>query len=117
MTRRRSEDGVATVLVLGLVALLVLVAGVAVAATAVVVGHRRAQAAADLGALAAATAVQAGSDGCGAARSTVVANGAELDECSKDGSSVLVTVVVRLPASLGAREVRARARAGPAGLV
>ncbi|MET3961610.1 secretion/DNA translocation related TadE-like protein [Marmoricola sp. OAE513] len=115
MNRRRSQDGVATTLALVVVGVLVFVAALACGATAVVVGHRRAQAAADLGALAAAEVLQSGGDGCAAAGSIVVANAAELVGCSSDNGSTLVSVVIRLPRLLGQRELHARARAGPSG--
>lgn len=111
---RRDEDGVGTVLVLALVGVLVFLALVASGTTAIVVGHRRAQLAADLAALAGAAAAQDGRDPCAAAADQAARNGATGQECAVDGPVVRVVVRVVLPAALGHREVRARARAGPA---
>jgi secretion/DNA translocation related TadE-like protein len=82
-------------------------------AVGVVAGHRRAQAAADLSALAGAMALQGGGDAC--QRASVIAgrNGAELQRCEVDGFEVVVVVArtVRLPGV--PMELKARARAGP----
>lgn len=101
------------ILVLALVGLLVFVAVVAVGVSTVVVGHRRAQAAADLAAIAGATALRDGQDPCAEAGAVADGNGAELAECSVAGATVAVVARLRLPAALGDRWVRARARAGP----
>jgi secretion/DNA translocation related TadE-like protein len=89
----------------------VLVAILAVGVEAAVVAHRKAQAAADLAALAGATALRDGRDPCGVAAQVAIANGVTTQTCATDGSGVEVSVVVRLPEVLGNREVRARARA------
>ena len=112
---RRDERGVGVVLALGLVGVLTTFALVAGAAVALVVTHRKAQAAADLAALAGAVALRAGGDGCAGAGRVAEANGAVLRGCSVSGAEVLVTVVVTAPGVLGSRELRARARAGPSG--
>lgn len=121
MTRRwSSERGAATVFALAVVALLVLVAVACGVAVAVFAGHRRAEAAADLAALAGARALQGGADPCGSAQRMAVDNGAALDSCAVDGPDVVVTVHITLDALgrvLGSATPRlpARARAGPVG--
>lgn len=102
------------VLALGLVFVLTTAALVAGAVVAVVATHRKAQAAADLAALAGATDLQVGRDPCAAAARIAVANGAEVRRCSVLGDEVAVSVIIALPGALARREVRARARAGPA---
>ncbi|MCX6396315.1 MAG: flp pilus-assembly TadE/G-like family protein [Propionibacteriales bacterium] len=110
---RRGEGGVAVVLSLILIAVLMSFAVIAGGAVALVVDHRKAQAAADLAALAGAGGLQSGLDGCTAAGRIAEANGSVLQECVVRGPEVVVTVVVRASALLGGRSLRARARAGP----
>lgn len=110
---QRDQRGVAVVLVLGMIAVLTTLALIAGAAIALVVAHRKAQAAADLAALAGATDLQAGRDGCSAAQRIAVSNGAVVASCAVEGAEVVVTVVVTASGLLGGRELRARARAGP----
>ena len=80
----------------------------------VVAGHRRAQSAADLAALAGAGALQDGGDPCHQASAIARRNGATLRGCEVDGWNVAVRVAatVRLPGS--PMELEARGRAGPA---
>lgn len=111
----RAEDGAATVLAISLVALLTVVAFTAAGMTGLVAAHRRAQAAADLSALAAAATLQEGGSGCAAAARVADRNGAELVGCSQEGRTVLVGVVVRTRPIGGQRwALPGRARAGPA---
>ena len=112
MTRRRDEDGAGVVLVLGLVAFLVTTALVCGGVVALVVGHRQAQTAADLAALAGAAAVSQGGDVCAVVREIASRNGATA-ACTTAGPVVTVEATVRMPPVLGGREVRGRARAGP----
>ena len=112
MSRRR-EDGVAVVLAVGLIAVLFLVAGIGGGAVAIIAAHRDVQGAADLAALAAASAAGSGAPPCSAARLIAARNGDDVTRCEVDGREVLVTVARRLPRVLGDRVVRARARAGP----
>lgn len=111
----RRDDGVATVLVLGLTALLVLVASVAVALAGVSVARQRAASAADLSALAAAHAVLAGPTvACGRAALLTERVGGRLSSCQVDGDVVRVVVDVRPEGLLGRLgAASARARAGP----
>ena len=79
--RHRHDDGVATVAGIALIAVLILV-GVATAVVGgAVLAHRRAQAAADLAALAAAQALQGQGGPCRQAARIAHANGAELRAC------------------------------------
>lgn len=111
MTRSRGEGGASTVLALGFAGLLLFV-GLALAGVgALVVDHRRAQAAADLAALAGA----ADAGGCGAAARIASDNDAELVDCARDGPDVVVRVsVTSHPWAGWSVAVTARARAGPA---
>jgi secretion/DNA translocation related TadE-like protein len=91
-----------------------LLVGSALAVTAAMVAaHRTAQAAADLAALAGASATARGEDGCAAAASVAASNGASLSACRRDGVGVRVRVVVDGPRWLGASgDLQAEARAG-----
>jgi secretion/DNA translocation related TadE-like protein len=113
----RDQSGVAVVWAVVLVALLSTVAVVASAAAGLVVAHRQAQLGADLAALAGAGAARDGDDPCTSARRIAHDNRADLTGCTVDGQDVLVRVEVRRTGPFGiARDLRARARAGPAGL-
>lgn len=110
------DRGAATLLVVALAGVLLLIGAAAGVVGALVVGHRRAQAAADLAALAGAVALQSGDDPCGAARSVAQANDATLEACVVHGSVITVDVVVAGPRWWGQdRDLTAAARAGPAG--
>lgn len=115
LRRPRNARGSATVLAAVLVAALAATSVLALGAGAVLVDHRRAQAAADLAALAGAAAAQEGADACAAADGLARANGAVLETCEVSAQTVLVEVVVdtRFVELVG--EVVGRARAGPAG--
>jgi secretion/DNA translocation related TadE-like protein len=104
------------VLTVVLAGLLCVVALLGVAIGGLLVGHRRAAAAADLAALAGAGAQQQGRSGWGAARATAAANDARLTGCSVRGGTVTVEVVRDVRSAFG-RTVRvsSRARAGPVG--
>lgn len=106
------DAGVATVFAcFGLLVLLV-VAGAGVQIGAAVVARHRAQAAADLAALAAAVAGVEPDDGdpCAAAESVVRRNHAVMAECRLDGGDVVVRV--EAPVTVIGTAV-AEARAGP----
>lgn len=109
-----SERGAASVLVLSLVGVvLALTLGALVVASAVV-ASQRARLAADLGALAGASAVQHGAPparACSTAARVAHANGAATQSCSSDGS--VLELRVRVPARLWPAPAVARARAGP----
>jgi secretion/DNA translocation related TadE-like protein len=112
---RRSETGAGTVLAVAMMGLLVTVTVAATGVVGVVAGHRRAQSAADLAALAGAAALQDGADPCERAGAIARRNGARLRRCQVDDWDVAVQVAAegpRLPG--GAMELVARGRAGPA---
>ncbi len=112
--RHRSERGMATVATIGLVGLLTVLALVASGIVGLVDAHRRAQAAADLAALAGGGALAQGSEPCAAAAANARRNAAELVDCRISGRTVAVVVAVAAPAALAAvADPRARARAGP----
>ena len=111
----RDEGGAATVLVLAMAGTLMFVLVGLSAAAGLVTAQRRAQAAADLAALAGATAVPRGADGCAEAARISTANGAALDACSTVAHEVWVQVSLPGPQWPGRRvRVSAEARAGPA---
>jgi secretion/DNA translocation related TadE-like protein len=113
---RVDERGSGTLIVLA-AALLVLSAGLAaVVWAAVSTAQHRAAAAADLVALSAAQAVQAGDEPCATAQRVAAAHLAELSECTVDGELVRVVTGVRAQlGSLGRPLVTVAARAGPIG--
>lgn len=112
----REDRGGATVwtLTAGLVA--VLIAMTVAAASAAAVARHRAQAAADLAALAgAARAVEGEAIACARAVEIARANGARLESCRLLGWDLVVTTVVRpVPVAAVAGDATAAARAGPA---
>lgn len=110
---RGAERGCATVWVTLACLLLGVGAAGGAAGGGVLVAHRQAAAAADLAALAGATVLRRGGDGCARAAAVASANEARVETClaSHGELRVVVSRTVRL---LGRRlEVRARARAGP----
>jgi secretion/DNA translocation related TadE-like protein len=114
---RAWDRGAATVLVVAMAGVLMFVMVGLAAAGGLVTGQRRAQAAADLAALAGASAladVSGPADPCAAADRVAGRNAAVLDACTPDGRAIRVTVSVAGPDVPG-REVRvsAEARAGP----
>jgi secretion/DNA translocation related TadE-like protein len=113
-TRSRADEaGAGTVLAVAMMGVLVTFTVAASGVVGVVAGHRRAQSAADLAALAGAGALQEGGDACQHAGAIARRNGARLRGCEVDGWNVAVTVAatVRLPGS--PIELEARGRAGP----
>ena len=96
-----------------MIGVLLLVTGALGVVGAMVVDHRRAQAAADLAALAGASATARGEHECAAAGEVAERNGAHLQECSVAGQAVTVVVTVRGPRWLGQQhDLEATARAG-----
>ncbi|HEY6933764.1 MAG TPA: Rv3654c family TadE-like protein, partial [Marmoricola sp.] len=76
--------------------------------------HRRAEAAADLAALAGGGALVEGRDACDVAAEVAHRNGASLATCRAGTDSVAVVVTVAGPTLLGlAARLPGRARAGP----
>ncbi len=114
--RGGGERGSATLFVLAVTGLLMFVGLGLGGVAAIVLTQRSAQAAADLAALAGATAAVAGSDACDAASGIAQANGAMLSDCRLAGQVVTVAVTAAGPRLLDRRyDVTAEARAGPAG--
>lgn len=110
----RDEAGAATVFALAALALVLVVGLAGSVVGGVVLAHRRAGAAADLAALAAAQGAQAGRDPCAQADRVAAANGANLTGCSVDGWDATVEVRVSGPRVFGrSATLPARARAGP----
>ncbi|MCW2541610.1 MAG: hypothetical protein JWN95_3335 [Frankiales bacterium] len=115
---RADDDGSATVLVLGCLAVLVLLtAALTIASCAVLVRHR-VEGAADLAALAAAESIGMEGDPCAAARAVAAANGTTVTGCQADldlsGRSGSVAVEVQRPVELpiaGSAMISARAKA------
>lgn len=111
-----ADDGVATVWTAcaAFLVLALLVVGLDLG-TAVVARHR-AEAAADLGALAAATVAAEGEQAaCGRARGVAAGMGTELTHCTLDGWTALVEVAAgRVSTVVGGPAVLGRAVAGPA---
>lgn len=113
MTRGRDERGLATSFVL-VTAAVVLLAAVGVAGLGrLLVEQRRAAAAADLSALAAAVAAQRGQDPCAAAGRMARLNAAEVVGCVAEAQTVRVSTATTV--ALWGRSVtfRAEATAGP----
>ncbi len=110
------ERGSASLLVVGLLPLVLLVAALATGWTVVIDLRHRASAAADQAALAGAMARQAGADPCAAAARLAVANAAAATACEVEGT--VVRVVVRVGTDIPvlgrpvAVTVSARAAAG-----
>jgi secretion/DNA translocation related TadE-like protein len=109
----RHEDGAGTVLAVAMMGLLVTVTVATSGVVGVVAAHRRAQSAADLAALAGASALQDGGDPCRQAGAVAQRNGAELRRCRVDDWDVSVTVVNRVRLPGGSMDLEARGRAGP----
>jgi secretion/DNA translocation related TadE-like protein len=117
--RRDSERGAGTVLILGIIAAVLLLALGIAALGAAQNARGAAQAAADLGALAGATALRDGFDPCGTAGAAVARNGAEVASCEVLGGGVVRVAATRAPAGVSGAfggalgPARASARAGP----
>ena len=108
------ERGAATLLAVSFLGVLVLVGSALAVVGGMVVAHREAQSAADLAALAGASAVTDGEEPCPAAARLAADNDARLQECTVDGPEVTVEVTVAGPRWLGqTHDLAARARAGP----
>jgi len=111
----REDTGAATVLAAVLVAALMAVALGGVWVGGAAVARHRAQASADLAALAAAGRLPLGPDAaCAQARQIAAAMGAAVWRCDIQNLDVVVAVMVR-PGGRIAGEARASARAGPTG--
>lgn len=111
---RRDEEGAATLLVVAMAGLLLFVGLALTGVAAIVRTHRSAQAAADLSALAGATAGARGRPPCAAAEQVARLNGGAMASCSAESGDVTVEVTVPGPQLVGRDfDVTAMARAGP----
>jgi secretion/DNA translocation related TadE-like protein len=117
--RARRDAGAAVVWVVCCCALLVVVGGVSTARGLAVLARHRAEAAADLAALAGAARIGFADDACPAAAAVAARNRARLSYCrlrlAPDGRSGTVEVRVLVPVRLpwtGAATAEASARAG-----
>lgn len=114
-SRDCAERGSASLLAVTMIAvLLAITVGACYVGSAMIARHR-AQAAADLAALAAAAGLAAGADeACAQATAVADAMRAVLAGCVVDGLDVVVTVDVRVALAVaGADSAQASARAGP----
>ena len=114
VSRRARDGGSAVVWVLGIGMVFVLIAVVMATAGAAAVARHRAQAAADLAALAGALRASEGAPtACQRAADVSAQNGARLIECRLDGLDVVVAVEVAPALLSGVGAARGAARAGP----
>ncbi|NEA35610.1 Rv3654c family TadE-like protein [Streptomyces sp. SID13031] len=113
----RTDRGSATLLALGIAAVLLGGCLVGVLWAAVSVGHHRVDAAADLVALSAAQAQQSNpADACPTAARIADTHRVELKTCRTEGEAVSVAVTLRLHLGvLGTPLLTGEARAGPIG--
>ncbi|NLU83355.1 Rv3654c family TadE-like protein [Rhodococcus sp. HNM0569] len=110
--RCRGDAGGAAIVGAFAAAVLVAVTAGVVHVGAAVAARHRAQAAADLSAIAGAYALDRGIEvACGRAESLAETNGATVDECRVDGWTVTVEVTADVP--WVGRTAHATARAGP----
>ena len=111
----RSDEGSVSLLVVACVGVLLLLGAALGVVGAMVRAHREAQAAADLAALAVASAVADGGDPCASGSGVAAANGGRLLACEVVGRTATVRVEVPGPHWLGQEaDLAAEARAGPA---
>lgn len=103
--RMLSDEGSATITATGIITAVVSLALAVVALGMQVADTHRVRVAADLAAVAGATAVYRGLDGCGAAQRTADLNGARVASCEFDTGDIVVSAT--------RRRAEAAARAGP----
>ncbi|CAA9333361.1 MAG: hypothetical protein AVDCRST_MAG72-249 [uncultured Nocardioidaceae bacterium] len=99
--RRPKEQGSATVYGVAFIGLLVVVAMIAATVAALLVGHRRAAAGADLAALAGASAIQQGRPPCVEAARLARANRVLMLRCVRRGQVVTVVVATDVVPAIG----------------
>jgi secretion/DNA translocation related TadE-like protein len=115
----RTEQGSASVLMIGLMGIIVALSSAALMIAGYATGYHRARAAADLSALSGAAAFQHGDDACAQARQTARQNGAQVDRCDVVGDAIDFVVTVRVSVAARTRvpqlprTVAAEAHAGP----
>lgn len=105
MSFRRDERGSASVLMVGVMAVVIVLSGAAMVVAGYLIGQHRARAAADLAALSAAAVFQQGADGCAQARRTAAQNGARLSGCDRVGDEVDFVVTVKVVVDVDTRVV------------
>ena len=101
----RDDEGSATVTTAGIITAVVSLALAVVALGVQVADTHRVRVAADLAAVAGASALYRGADACGAARHTAELNGARLGSCEFTAGDIVVAAT--------RRGAEATARAGP----
>lgn len=94
MTAR--ERGSASVLMVGVMAVVMVVAGAALVVAGYLIGSHQARGAADLAALSAAAVFERAEDGCAQAGRTARQNGARMTRCDRVGDEVDFVVTVRV---------------------
>jgi len=110
----RGERGSASLFAVSCLAVLLLLGAALGVVAAMVRAHRIAQSAADLAALAAATAIGGDRDPCATGAHIAAANGATQVSCVLTGREASVRVTVSGPRWLGQdNDLSAEARAGP----
>lgn len=115
--RAADQRGSATTFTVPLIGVVLAATLVVSVLASVLVGQRRVQSAADLAALAGATAVQQGHDACAVVALMARRNGSEVASCSVSGGDVTIELSRRVTGLVGRSvTVRARTRAGPAAL-
>jgi len=92
---QRPDRGAVTAAAVGVVVVLLVVAGGVLELGSAVRAKHAAASAADLSALAASRAVEAGRDGCAAADDVARQNGAEVVRCRLDAAVATITTEVR----------------------
>ncbi|MDO5672938.1 MAG: flp pilus-assembly TadE/G-like family protein [Actinomycetaceae bacterium] len=110
----RQERGSGTVLALGTIGVAAICLLMCLALGAAGAGRAHAEAAADLAAVAGATALQGGRDACGVAGATAQMNGAQLEQCRVEGWDVVLVARYPTPILGVVRPALAQSRAGPA---
>ncbi|MEP6815264.1 MAG: Rv3654c family TadE-like protein [Marmoricola sp.] len=118
MTRGKPRDADGSVTLFGVfvIGVLTLFTMACVGIAGIVVAHRRAQSAADLGSLAAASAIQRGRSPCAAGADVVRRDGGRLTGCRVRGETVTLRVEIATARIFGrVRHTEASARAGPLG--
>jgi secretion/DNA translocation related TadE-like protein len=113
------ERGSGTMLMVGVLGVLLALGAAATLAAGYVAAAHKARAAADLAALSAAVAIEAGADGCAVARRVATDNDTRLSACDRVGDQIdfVVSVEVVRPVRTGVpglpAQVTAAAHAGP----
>ena len=114
-----AERGSASVLMVGVMAVVVTLTSAALVIAGYATSYHQAREAADLSALSGAAAFEHGRDACAQARQTARQNGARVDRCGLVGNAIDFVVTVRVSVTARTRvpqlpkQVAAEAHAGP----